>query len=115
MYGPDGATLLSNSATDSDYLWIDLNDDGQLEVRATALFLNPPVDWYDLSFPVTEADEVVINLVPFLAVFDDDEARSMYDVRDWSVAETRTADLSEYIEQRADRVHFNRYTGVAMK
>jgi type IV fimbrial biogenesis protein FimT len=115
MYGADGTTLLSNSATDSDFVWIDRNDDGELERDGVSLLPGGSVDWFDLSTPVTAADEVVVNLVPFLAVFDDDEARRTSDPETWSDPAVRRADLSAYIERRADRIHFNRYTGVAMK
>ena len=77
--------------------------------------LNDPIEWFELSMPVTATDEVVVNLVPFLAVFDDDDVRRTYDAAQWSDPGIRTADLSAYIDRRADRIHFNRYTGVAMK
>ncbi len=94
----------------------DLNGDGVIDLATEDLFLlAPPIDWFDLSYPVTALDEVVINLVPFLAIFDDDEAREIYDTGTWNDPVARTTDLSAYINSRADRIHFNRYTGVAMR
>ena len=61
------------------------------------------------------ADEVAITLVPFLAVFDDRAAREMYDTTTWGSTPAREFDLSEFLDARATRVHFNRYTGVAMQ
>ncbi|MHC4209687.1 MAG: prepilin-type N-terminal cleavage/methylation domain-containing protein [Planctomycetota bacterium] len=126
MYGPDGTTLLGNSATDSDFVWVDRNGNGVFErdrnldgvidpATEGLFFLAPPIDWFELSFPQTALDEVVINLVPFLAIFDDDEAREIYDTSTWNDPVARTVDLSAYINTRADRIHFNRYTGVAMR
>ena len=101
MYGPDGTTLLSNSATDSDFAWVDRNDDRALDRDGANLLLGGPIDWLELSLPVTAADEVVVNLVPFLAVFDDDDARRTYDPTLWSDPAVRRDDLSAYIERRA--------------
>jgi hypothetical protein len=119
MYGPDGTTLLNNSATDSDFVWVDRNDNGLFErdlgFDGVLDPLTAPIDWFDLSFPETALDETVVNLVPFLAVFDENDARGMYASTAWSDPLVRTADLSEYINGRADRIHFNRYTGVPMR
>ena len=48
-------------------------------------------------------------------VFDDDEGREIFDATAWGNEGTRLEDLTEYITQFADRIHFNRYTGVVMK
>ena len=62
-----------------------------------------------------ENDEPFLAMAPFIAVFDDDEAREMFDTSQWGNVDIRRGDLTEYITQFADRIHFNRYTGVAMK
>jgi len=68
-----------------------------------------------------ESDEPYVAVVPYLAVFDDDKAREFYDITRWSTPPSSTpgpnrmADYTEFITQNADRIHFNRYTGVAMK
>jgi prepilin-type N-terminal cleavage/methylation domain-containing protein len=127
MYGPDGSTLLVNSANDSDFYWIDLNDSGALEMdlsgdgvvdptdSADRVFDSQPVDPL-LFFELGHAqDEVAINIVPFLTVFDDAEARERFGDDDWNVGINRDGELTQYIVQYADRIHFNRYTGVAMR
>ncbi|MHC4826970.1 MAG: prepilin-type N-terminal cleavage/methylation domain-containing protein [Planctomycetota bacterium] len=129
MYGPDGSTLLGNSANDSDYFWIDLNGSGDLEMDlnvdgvvnpvdpADRVFAMPPVDpllFFQLGHP---EDEVAINIVPFVAVFDETDARDRMGDNDWDVSfgTNRDDELTQYIVQYADRIHFNRYTGVAMR
>ena len=68
-----------------------------------------------------QGDEPFVDVIPFLAVFDDDEVREIYDTTQWlnppnsDAAQNRLDDLTEYITQKADRMHFNRYTGVVMK
>jgi prepilin-type N-terminal cleavage/methylation domain-containing protein len=127
MYGPDGSTLLVNSANDSDFYWIDLNDSGDLEMDlntdgvidptdpADRVFASQPVDPF-LFFQLGHAfDEVAINLVPFLTVFDETDARERFGDDDWNVGTNRDDKLAQYIVQYADRIHFNRYTGVAMR
>ncbi len=127
MYAPDGTTLLNNAANDSDFFWIDLNDSGILEMDLSGNSIVDPTDPQDRVFEIPPVnlfvfvelghpeDEVAINIVPFLAVYDDREAREMYDASTWGNPDERTRDLSEYINDRADRIHFNRYTGVAMR
>ncbi len=124
MYGPDGTVLTGNPSNDSDYYWVDLDRDGKLEMfnpddgspTLELLAQVPPASVSDefiyLKHP---RDEVAIALVPFLAVFDDEQSREIYDANTWFDEATRTAELSAYITQRASRIHFNRYTGVAMK
>jgi prepilin-type N-terminal cleavage/methylation domain-containing protein len=127
MYGPDGSTLLVNSANDSDFSWIDFNDSGDLEMDlnsdgvvdptdpADRVFTGPPVGPL-LFFQLGHAsDEVAINIVPFVAVFDETDARDRFGDDDWNVGSNRDDELTQYIVQYADRIHFNRYTGVAMR
>ncbi|MCH8152535.1 MAG: prepilin-type N-terminal cleavage/methylation domain-containing protein [Planctomycetes bacterium] len=103
MYGPDGTTITRNSQSDSNTSFVDFNNDGEL------LFSD------DINDQASENDEPFVAMAPFLAVFDDDEAREMFDSTAWEDIDIRRADLTEYITQFADRIHFNRYTGVAMK
>ncbi len=72
----------------------------------------------------SEDEETYIAVVPFLAVYDDDAAREMFGADDWDVFDTYLEELTNndsanpplgYIALFADRIHFNRYTGVAMK
>ena len=69
-----------------------------------------------------ETDETLVTVVPFLAVYDDEKARELR-TTDWTDQTDYEAELTgsltdsptAYINLRADRIHFNRYTGVAMK
>jgi prepilin-type N-terminal cleavage/methylation domain-containing protein len=118
MYAPDGTTLLVNSANDSDFYWIDLNDSGDLEIDDGNGVIDPtdPADRVFLFFQLGHAfDEVAINIVPFVAVFDETDARDRFGDDDWNVGSNRDDELTQYIVQYADRIHFNRYTGVAMR
>jgi len=60
-------------------------------------------------------DEPYITLAPVLAVYDDADARQRFDTSTWGDARTRIDDLSRYLADRADPLHFNRYSGVAMR
>ena len=67
------------------------------------------------DFQLLEDDESFVTIAPFLAVFDDDEARDIYVTSTWVDAEIRNAEITEYVTEFAKRIHFNRYTGVVMK
>ena len=62
-----------------------------------------------------EGEETYVAVVPFLSVYDDDAAREMFGDEDWSESLEELTGNVGYIAQFADRIHFNRYTGVAMK
>lgn len=111
------ANITPTVAGDTAYctLWVDLNRDGLLEIGSTGGSSNGRFFDYDELI-----DEPAADVVEFLAVYDDRDARERYDPAAWnpatggSGAETaRRDDLTEYIDQFADRIHFNRYTGVA--
>ncbi len=104
IYGPDGTTISRNSQSDSDNLFVDFNNDGDQDVNI--------IDNDDQIF---EDDEPYISVAPFLSVFDDDEAREIYDTTTWDLESIRTAEITEYVTEFAKRIHFNRYTGVVMK
>ncbi len=60
-------------------------------------------------------DECNLTIVPYLAVFDDRAARERKSL-DWSVPGNQLGELvgpNGYITTFSDRIHFNRYTGVA--
>ncbi len=104
MYAPDGTTITRNSQSDSRRLFVDF-DNNRIQQ-------DNPVPDFNQTF---ESDEPFLAMAPFIAVFDDDEAREMFDTSQWGDVDIRREDLTEYITQFADRIHFNRYTGVAMK
>ncbi|MCA9296153.1 MAG: hypothetical protein KC983_06535, partial [Phycisphaerales bacterium] len=72
---------------------------------------------YDTGFNLQRRpdDEAFVYYAPFLAVYDDEDARSLYDTTQWVDIAIRRTQLSDYINERADRLHFNRYSGVVMK
>ncbi len=133
MYGPDGTTISSNAQSDSDLSWVDFNFNPT--VVAPFVFnmeVNTLPGFVDLTDPTFYEqnfadDEPFVLIAPFLAVYDDDEARELK-TGDWIPADPPLAyqrdlvgDPAEpeeypgYISENATRIHFNRYTGVVMK
>ena len=91
--------------------------DGPL-VRASGNYYDPDsssvTDFFDQKI---FDDEAFVRIAPFLAVYDDDKAREMR-TTDWTDQADYEAELTGttgYITQFADRIHFNRYTGVVMR
>ncbi|MCZ6734836.1 MAG: prepilin-type N-terminal cleavage/methylation domain-containing protein [Planctomycetota bacterium] len=112
MYMPDGTTQTRNPQNDSSAPWVDFDNSGDEDVDFNDPNFPDGGDFWEFDHPDDETD---INLVPFLAAYDDEEAREMFGDDDWNSLETRVLELTKYITQFADRIHFNRYTGVAMK
>ncbi|MCH8164475.1 MAG: prepilin-type N-terminal cleavage/methylation domain-containing protein [Planctomycetes bacterium] len=132
MYSADGTTLTRNSQTDSARTFVDFNNDGIQDVAGSSIDYNiipPPTiavsdfneAYFDHRF---ENEETYVSVVPFVAVYDDDQARETYGDDDWNDPQQYLGELTNndpnnpplgYIAQFADRIHFNRYTGVAMK
>jgi prepilin-type N-terminal cleavage/methylation domain-containing protein len=128
MYAPDGTTMTHNPLSDSHRNWPDFDNDGACKRNGVAITPgagipsfpgggNPP---FNLFFQQTFFDdEPNVNIVPFLAVYDDAAARELAGDDDWSDQTVYDAELREdatgYISKYADRIHFNRYTGVIMK
>jgi prepilin-type N-terminal cleavage/methylation domain-containing protein len=141
MYGPDGTVLAENSATDADRIFVDYNNNGFQDLNAGAtsplqiLYATGTSSWPSISvdnfngdFPthhgyfeqLYEHDEPYVELAPFLAIFDDEEMRELYDPQRWHYTTpgafaNRRADYQVYLNENTDRLHFNRYTGVVMK
>ena len=124
LYGPDGAIRTRNSASDSDLMFVDFNLDFMQRAYTRTM---PTPNWVDYDYynfyppayfdQFFVDDEPYVTVIPFLAVYDDDEARELR-ATDWKVPAEYEAELigtDGYITNFADRVHFNRYTGVAMK
>ncbi len=125
MFAPDGTTTTRNAQTDSHFIFVDFNNDFVQQIRGATFTYSGtsfPSGPASLLFRQTrETDEVMVTIAPFVAVFDDDEARSLAQ-GPWGEsgfdAQRYVQDLigpNGYISTRADRIHFNRYTGVAMK
>jgi len=141
MYAPDGTTITRNSQTDSNRTFVDFNNNGcqdfddDVDNGCDADDIDydgriPPdeiseTDYTEAFFDQRfEGEETYIAVVPFLAVYDDAAAREMFDPVNWVDPTIYRAELTNnddtnpplgYIAQFADRIHFNRYTGVAMK
>ena len=134
MYGPDGATRTRNAQSCADRFFVDFNLDHRQRDRTTgSSYIDYDYDpggtgspsWNSYFEQDFEDDEPYITFAPFLAVFDDDEARELR-TSDWNT-ENEYAELvgsynpaspyynRGFITDNSDRIHFNRYTGVAMK
>jgi hypothetical protein len=78
------------------------------------------VQWFVYKDP---SDEPLVDYVPFLAVFNDAEARERFDASTWrglvidritpeAKASPRSSDQTLFIEEQSDIISFNRFTGV---
>ncbi len=132
MYGPDGTTISSNAQSDSDLSWVDFNFNptvvGPFVMNMEVNTLPGFVDLTDPTFYEQNFadDEPFVLMAPFLAVYDDDEARALK-TGDWGPADplayqrdlvgdpAEPEEYPGYISENATRIHFNRYTGVVMK
>lgn len=120
MYGPEGTTISRISQSDGDRVWVDFQQDPSLPltVRLQGTEMLPadlnPVQAYWSRFA---DDETLVTVAPFLAVYDDRDARKQH-AGDWTIGQEYEAELTGpqgYITRNGARVHFNRYTGVVMR
>ena len=143
MFGPDGRTLSRNpeqltevvtgSGNENAYVkaFVDFDGDGYPRWGTTNVFGSGPnnVDLFIYDEPL---DEPLVDFVPYLAVFNDEEARERFPPitdaapsgwRAWrgsSINDTgafgsapRIRDQSSFVNEQSDRISFNRFTGVA--
>ncbi len=113
QYGPDGQVLTRNSLSDADELYVDFDGDGNQRLQQFDASLPDNFDFWENDHP---NDENSINPVPFLAVYDDEEARELK-TQPWSSSsayQQQLAGPNGYITKFGRRIHFNRYTGVVM-
>jgi prepilin-type N-terminal cleavage/methylation domain-containing protein len=141
MFSATGTLLANNSVTDAARVFVDFNNNGVQDLATGSgsptqiLYATTSASWpsiaaanFNGAFPTHhgyfeqpyEDDEPYVEFAPFLAVFDDLEVRELYDPQRWNYQTAgafvnRRDDYTEYLNQNADRVHFNRYTGVVMK
>jgi hypothetical protein len=138
MFSPSGTLLANNSVSDANRIFVDYNGNGLQDLSngsTQILYSTTSSNWptiapgnFNGQFPthhgyfeqLFEDDEPYIEIAPFLAVFDDAEVRQLYDPQRWNYQTggafaNRRDDYTEYLNANADRVHFNRYTGVVMK
>jgi prepilin-type N-terminal cleavage/methylation domain-containing protein len=129
IYSPDGTVVLRNSKSRSIRMFIDFNNDGIQQV-AGCTACNGEVNYIQfptvpgwpvfniyMSFQFTADDEPFITSVPFLAIYDEDQFRDEYDTREWDNDNwpQKHRDLTEFVTENAERIHFNRYTGVVLR
>ena len=62
----------------------------------------------------------VRDTAQFLVVYDEERAKQDVDFTNWTVGnrvadfiQDRNAELGPWVTENADRIHFNRYTGLA--
>lgn len=120
LFGPDGGRITRNpngATSDNksfiDFNRVDSNGDGDPQDCHFGTCANGNFQIFWLQDHLD--DESNITLVPFLAVYDDRVARERR-LSDWTNDEAMIRDLvgpQGYIATSSDRIHFNRYTGVA--
>jgi hypothetical protein len=109
IFAPDGSivTFIPTSGADDSY--IDFDEDGeQTEPQTT-----DGSRWWRYDQP---DDEPNVEPVPFFAVYDDRLAREIR-TQPWT-SECNLAELcgpSGFISNNADRLYFNRFSGVMMR
>ncbi len=135
LFGPDGRVLSRNpqqvlevvtsgTGNQNAYVksFVDFDGDGFPRRGTTNVFGGGPVnvDYFIYDEPL---DEPLVDYVPYLAVFNDAEARDRFDAAAWrgtgagaiggnGAPSARVRDQSLFIDEQADRITFNRYTGV---
>lgn len=119
MYAADGTMITRNPRTDSSLSWVDF--DGDLLMDAYDGEFAPAAVTWEYFDQRAENEEPFVTVVPFFAVYDDDEARELKGLP-WDQSAGGLQNYQDeltgplgYITSYADRIHFNRYTGVAMK
>jgi len=119
LFGPDGGLLTRNNASVSvgglrNGKWIDFNGDGRMEI-GTTLSGNPNNAFY---YQNDTDDEPFMNMSQYLVVFDGDRANEEVEIPVWTGNTTGyfvdlDRSLGTWVNEHADRIHFNRYTGLA--
>ena len=128
LYSPEGRVVVRNAETGSDRIWVDFNLDWTQTISATesVVWNDPNVvcepwpeeatpnigSYFDLEIA---SGEPFISMTPILAVFNEDEFRKSVDTTAWDSSNTRDNDYTVYIEANADRIQFNRYSGVPLE
>jgi prepilin-type N-terminal cleavage/methylation domain-containing protein len=131
MFDAKGRVASKNSlsGTGSNQQWVDFNGDGLHRIRGIDYDYTNPNDFPPGAFPLNfeqianssladrgESDEPYVTTAVFLAVFDDDRAREFRTLI-WNTNGPYDELIGEngWITQNADRLQFNRYTGVVMR
>ena len=125
MFSPDGTTISVNAQSDATASYIDFDSDRLHRIEGgtydyTTAFANGDDDFPGILIfeHRLDDDEPVVMIAPYLAVFDDEQFREFSDPTSWIDAggfDAYRQDLRRYLNQNANRIHFNSYTGVAMR
>ncbi len=138
MYSPEGRVVVRNAKSSADRTWVDFDLDGD-QTYDPDPDRNPATDdayvvgWLTESpDPATdlfngwgsnlwgvllngEGGEPMIMPVPFVAVYDEKEFRTLYPSSSWTDWTDRVNNYTEYVDETARRIQFNRYSGVALQ
>jgi len=129
MYGPDGATLSRNSASDTMGAWVDWNPRGPQDVRQSFRGIEyiprdlPVASAADLFVQLYDGEEVLVTIASSLAIYDRVDAAERA-TEDWAtdvgyeelIGSTDVGSLyfrRGIIRDTGRLVYFNRYTGIA--
>jgi prepilin-type N-terminal cleavage/methylation domain-containing protein len=132
LFGPDGRTLSRNpeqvtevvtvAGNQNAYVkaFVDFNGDGYPACGGTRFYGGGAAVNVDFGIYDEPLDESLVDYVPYLAVFNEKEARERFPTRSpgWrgersGPSQARVVDHSAFINEQADRITFNRFTGVA--
>jgi prepilin-type N-terminal cleavage/methylation domain-containing protein len=122
LFNGDGTMIMRDpdtmiSAEKSSYRFVDFDGDRQFDVsKGTGGY-----GGNSLFFEQRQTDrDFLVNSAQFLVVYDEERARQDVDFTNWGASsgvvnfiEDRNAELGPWVTQNADRIHFNRYTGLA--
>ncbi|MBT6283000.1 MAG: prepilin-type N-terminal cleavage/methylation domain-containing protein [Phycisphaerae bacterium] len=127
LYSPEGRVVVRNAQSGADRIWVDFNRDWTQTISDTesVVWNDPNVvtspwpsslpgigAYFDLEIP---EGEPFISMTPILAVFNEKEFRTSVNPNDWNSPNLRDNAYTEYIDQNADRIQFNRYSGVPLE
>jgi len=136
LFGPDGRTLsrnpeqvnevnpgaVSTASANNAYAkaFVDFNGNGYPACGATRYFGGASAVNVDFTIYDEPLDEPLVDYVPYLAVFNEKEARERFPTTasGWrgpksGPSQARVFDHTSFINEQADRITFNRFTGVA--
>ena len=127
LYNPEGRVVYRNAESGSDRIWIDFNMDWIQQFSTST-----EVDWEDPeivtnpwntevetgsdSFKLEMAEgEPFVSMTLILAVFNEKEFRESVDPTAWSNSTVRDNAYTAYIDENADRIQFDRFSGVPLQ
>lgn len=112
LFASDGSVRLQLPDLDATMFWIDMDNNG-----IQTLYPEGTTDVDEVFNMFAPDEETNIEPVRFLAVFDYSRAREELEFlpEEWADWEDRSDAFTTFINENADRLHFNRYTGVVMR